>query len=450
MAYTDQAETEALPSWRLALPDGDELHAFDGMTLDPDQSAFHDQLGASRRGAVPWNVVWEPPPGSSRTPRTFVPDPLWFPSPIWPFEPAYRWWTVTNQYASESDDERAAATARQILADDLAHPDPATLLVSQRKVMWQAPPTWPQVPLGTFPRRGWRPDPAWGPVPPGWRFIRSDPYALADYLDATDAALTQSPTAVEVLLNTAEGYLARAVEVVRRLDRLSKRADKLGLRPADDERVKAAALNALVKVRSQVAQMRAYVLGALSWGPAFDMELSRRRRELAQACSSFATFASVWRLSARMTVLGAQLADLGRQPKKRARFYAEDQAAAHVLAPFEAPFDSSVPARCARELLERGFGILRPARVDGEVVVRGNQVFARVHVDDSCPARGKDVDAPPYFERGRAALVHFSAGGFSRGALELADRKNIALFNVAEEVTAANDAALYLWTPTPH
>lgn len=353
-------------------------------------------------------------------------------------------------FNDEAGDERGAARAREILAADLTHPDPATLLVSQRKVMWQAPPTWPQVPLGKFPRRGWRPDPAWGPAPAGWRFIRADSYALADYLDDTDAALTQSPAAVEVLLNTNENYLVRAMEGVRRMGRMSTLAAKLGLHPPDDERVRAAVLGALLKVRSEVAQMRLYVLGALSWGPAFGMELSRRRRELAQACSMFATFAGMWRLHARLAVFGAQLADSGRQPKKRARFYAEDQAAAAVLAPFEGPFDSSVPGRCAGELRERGFGILRPVRVHGEVVVRGNQVFARVHVDDTCPARKNDIDAPPYFERGRAALVHFSAGGFSRGALELAARKNIALFHVAETVTAANDAAVYLWTPTPH
>lgn len=40
--------------------------------------------------------------------------------------------------------------------------------MSDPRLTWVAPPSWPQAPEGWAPPAGWRPDPAWGPPPDGW------------------------------------------------------------------------------------------------------------------------------------------------------------------------------------------------------------------------------------------------------------------------------------------
>jgi len=41
------------------------------------------------------------------------------------------------------------------------------------KLVFHAPPGWPEPPKGWFPPAGWQPDPSWPAPPPGWVLVTS-------------------------------------------------------------------------------------------------------------------------------------------------------------------------------------------------------------------------------------------------------------------------------------
>lgn len=44
---------------------------------------------------------------------------------------------------------------------------------------FNAPPTWPQPPIGWTPPPGWSPDTDWPPAPEGWRYwVEDGPAAI--------------------------------------------------------------------------------------------------------------------------------------------------------------------------------------------------------------------------------------------------------------------------------